>query len=571
MFFYSIFLYIFVNVYYNLIDNWLNYFLFLINLLIISYVNILYIGKKGFFYVNLFFLIFWVIYSNYLFIYFLQNFLVIYYDLFFIYYWDENWPIYINIYLDIYNFSYINLTLSIGGCTFSYAYSYMRDENYIEKFLFLLLSFLYSMVILLLSNNFILLLLGWELIGITSYLLINFWITKISTFKAAFKAFIFNRLSDISIILLLLFYYNFYLTSYLILDVWYYHYNLFYYYEVIFLWINGYDIISLCLIIAACCKSAQFGFHIWLPDSMEAPVPASALIHSATLVSAGIYLINKFWLIIILSNFLNKLFLLISSWTALYGALIAVYQTDIKRILAYSTISHCGILMLISFLNNCLILFIYLYSHGFYKSLSFMCVGNIIKTSNNMQDYRYMSYKYFYHKFEYYFLIIALTNLSGYILSIGFFSKHFIFITFYFLGYYYYISFFFLFLTALVGFFYTFFLINYLFCTFNKGYSISKVVQFESYNSNTPLFQNFAIVILWIQSIYHLFSYYYSIHYYHIEVFTLPYFSIDYTLPCLSYMTQNFFCIYSNYLLLNLLIIFFFFFFKIFNISIFFL
>jgi NADH-quinone oxidoreductase subunit L len=557
MFFYIIFLSLLINLFYNVIDNWLNYFFFLISLLLISYINILYIGKKGFFILNFIFLTFWVVYSNYLFIYFFQNFQIIYYDLYFVYYWDETIPIYLNIYLDIYNFSYINLTLSIGGCAFSYAYSYMRDENYVEKFLFLLLSFLYSMIILLLSNNFILLLLGWELIGITSYLLINFWITKVSTFKAAYKAFTFNRLSDITIIFLLLFFYNFYVTTLLIIDVWYYHYNLFYYYEFLNCCLNGYDLISFFLLIAACCKSAQFGFHTWLPDSMEAPVPASALIHSATLVSAGIYLVNKFWILIIFANFFNKLFLLLSSWTALYGAFIAIYQTDVKRILAYSTISHCGILMLISFLNNYLLLCIYLYSHGFFKSLSFMCVGNIIKTSNNVQDYRYMSYNYFYHKFEYYFLIITLLNLSGYILSIGFFSKHFILITFYFLGYYYYISFFLFFLTALVGFFYTFFLINYLFCKFNKSFKISGLISMTSLRSTTPKFQILAIIILWLQSFFYLFFFYYHINYFLIDTFALPYFSLDYYLSSIVSTKNNFFLIYANYVLFNILIVFF--------------
>ena len=114
---------------------------------------------------------------------------------------------------------------------------------------------------------------------------------------------------------------------------------------------------------------------------MEAPVPASALIHSATLVSAGVYLINKIWFVVALSNYLYYFFIFLSSWTSFYGAFVSLYQTDLKRILAYSTISHCGILMFLSILNNVYILIFYLYVHGFFKSLSFMCVGNIIKSS----------------------------------------------------------------------------------------------------------------------------------------------------------------------------------------------
>ena len=541
----------------NFIDMWLNYFFFLITLLIVTYMNIVYIGKKGFFFINMLFISIWVLLSNFIFFKIWHSNICVFYDFFFIYYFDENIPICLNMYIDLYNYNYINLTLSIGGVTFVYAYSYMRDENYIEKFLFLLLSFLYSMIILLLSNNFILLLLGWELIGVTSYFLINFWIIKISTFKSAYKAFIFNRLSDLCIIVVLLLYLNFYNSWYLFIDTWYYHYNLFFYYEVCFMLVNGYDIMACFLIIAAFCKSAQFGFHNWLPDSMEAPVPASALIHSATLVSAGIYLLNKFWALIILSNFFIKICFLVSSWTALYGAIIAIYQTDLKRILAYSTISHCGVLVLISFLNNIHILCIYLYVHGLFKSLSFMCVGNIIKTSSNIQDYRYMGQKFITHKFEYYFLIISLINLSGYVFSIGFFGKHLMIITFLFLGYTYYIGFFFFFTTALIGFFYTFFLVNHVFFCFYKNFANTPLLLTTSYSTTTPLCQNAIICILWVQSLYHLIYFYSSVNYYNADLGDTIYLTTSYYFNQFFLIKSNFFYQYLNYFLWNFFFVFF--------------
>lgn len=157
---------------------------------------------------------------------------------------------------------------------------------------------------------------------------------------------------------------------------------------------------------------------------MEAPVPASALIHSATLVSAGIYLLNKVWYFVNLSFYWYHLFFLLVSWTSWYGALIAIYQTDLKRILAYSTISHCGALFLISYLNNFYIVTFYLYAHGLFKSLSFMCVGNVIQTNLNIQDYRFMGGRFKYHKLEFFVLLISMANLSGYVFTVGFFTKH---------------------------------------------------------------------------------------------------------------------------------------------------
>ena len=525
--------------------------------MIVSYWNILYLGKKGFFLINLFYLGIFVIYTNYIFIYLLNNDVLIYYDLFTVFYLEENLPVTISFYIDIYNYSYINLTLTIGWTAYCYAYSYMRDEIFLEKFLFLLLSFLLSMVLLLLANNFIILLLGWELIGITSYFLINFWVTKISTFKAAFKAFIFNRLSDLGIIVFLIFYLNYYNTLMLNFDVWFYHYSLYIFYEINSFLINGYDIIIFFLMISTSCKSAQFGFHVWLPDSMEAPVPASALIHSATLVSAGIYLINKFWTIILLSNYVIIIFLILSTWTSFYGSFIALYQTDLKRILAYSTISHCGILMTISYLNNIYILILYLYVHGFFKSLSFMCVGNLIKTSLNIQDYRFMGQKYQIHKFEYFFLNFSLMNLSGYSLSLGFFAKHFIILNFYFLNIINYISFFFFLLTACSGFFYTFFLINNVFFNFSKSFPSNSYNKSSSYTSSTPPFQLYSITILTI--------YTFILLYYILSFIYLPKFFFlgnnyinDFLINNLLFNKElNIFYLYINIFLWNFFIVFF--------------
>jgi NADH:ubiquinone oxidoreductase subunit 5 (subunit L)/multisubunit Na+/H+ antiporter MnhA subunit len=161
---------------------------------------------------------------------------------------------------------------------------------------------------------------------------------------------------------------------------------------------------------------------------MEAPVPASSLIHSATLVSAGIFIILRFYPIFEISYYSFIVLPVVGSLTASYGGITASYQSDIKRILAYSTISHCGFLMLMSSFNINEFVVLYLYIHGFFKATVFMCVGNIIRISKNYQDFRKMGLFYKYLPFECFVSLICLFNLSGIPFSLGFFIKHLIFL-----------------------------------------------------------------------------------------------------------------------------------------------
>jgi len=150
------------------------------------------------------------------------------------------------------------------------------------------------------------------------------------------------------------------------------------------------ELLCFSLISSAFIKSAQFGTHTWLPDSMEAPVPASSLIHSATLVSAGIFLVLRFNSIFDYSVYVKYLLPIVGSFTAAYGGLLAAHQSDTKRTLAYSTISHCGFLMVLCFTQINEFVILYLYVHGFFKAAVFMCVGNVIRISKNYQDFRKM-------------------------------------------------------------------------------------------------------------------------------------------------------------------------------------
>lgn len=330
------------------------------------------------------------------------------------------------LYLDPLSYSFGLLTALIGSCVYLYAFSYMRFEKNALNFLIFLQIFKLSMMLLVWAGNWVTLILGWELIGVSSFLLINYWTVKITTLKSAFKALSFNKLSDAALI------------SAACMSLWLgagpiqstatfvaaLSSKSFFFFESAY---AANDLFLFCICIASFCKSAQLGFHFWLPDSMEAPVPASALIHSATLVSAGIYLIMRFSFCFLYAPEMLAVFKIITSATALYGAVIASFQTDVKKILAYSTISHCGMLMFSITLFEPFVTIFYLFAHGFFKSLNFLCVGNFIQYANNYQDISRMGGFATNYVLERFFLFIAVFNLSSFPMFIAFFSKHWLF------------------------------------------------------------------------------------------------------------------------------------------------
>lgn len=387
--------------------------------------------------------------------------------------------IYFDLFIDNISFSFIFLTISIAFFVNLYLFSYFRYEPYLNRLIILINSFVLSMILLVSAGNTIVFFLGWEMIGITSYFLINFWFYRTSTLKSAMKAFTFNKFSDacifISIILLYnifnTFNYNEFLNLILIKN------------ETIFNLGNNFyyfNIVSIFLLSSAFVKSAQFGFHIWLPDSMEAPVPASALIHSATLVSAGIYLVLRFYPILEFSFFSNFILIFIGSITAFLGGFVAASQTDLKKILAYSTISHCGFLIYLCSFGNFKYVLIYLFIHGLFKAISFLCIGNIIRFSKNYQDIRRMGFFYKYLPLEFFFLNVSLLNLSGLPFLFGFYSKHFLFLN----NDYIYLKEIvqsLIFLSGITGIFYSFKIIYFCFFDFKKS---KKNIFFEFNDDN---------------------------------------------------------------------------------------
>jgi len=278
--------------------------------------------------------------------------------------------------------------------------------------------------------------------------------------------------------------------------------QVFFYKNVFFNFLNleitAIDFICLFLIFSSFIKSAQLGGHVWLPDSMEAPVPASALIHSATLVSAGLFLLLRFSNLFELSSTIFYLIPVFGSLTAFYGGVGAMFQSDGKKILAYSTISHCGFLM-VSFTSfQPEFTLFYLYVHGFFKAGIFLCVGNIIRFSKNYQDFRKAGYLYKFLPFECFLIGSGLLNLGGLPLSLGFFMKHFFLVS---INTYYFTFLFtltFSILGAITGVFYSFRLYYYVFFDFKKSskyvYMTASNSQLNSTNySNTTVASNIAI------------------------------------------------------------------------------
>lgn len=482
------------------------YFGFLFFLTVIfSWFFFSYLGLYGLFKLNILSLfLFWISLLGYM------NFIFVKQKIFIIK--ISNWFfLNFNVKLDCYflidsiSFSFILLTTTIALFVFIYAFSYFRYEPLVDRFLLFILSFVISMIFLVSSGNIIMLFLGWELIGFTSFCLINFWTTKTATLKSAFKAFVYNKFSD------------FYLFMFLVIS-----YNLYYTFDILslnqqiylnnnnFIFFFGYqinssEILAIFLLLSAFVKSAQIGGHSWLPDSMEAPVPASSLIHSATLVSAGVYLILRFNFIFDSTEFTKLLIPLFGSLTAAYGGVCAIAQSDIKKTLAYSTISHCGFLMVLCSTEMNEFTILYLYVHGFFKAGVFMCVGNILRISRGYQDTRRMGGLIKYLPFEYFCASVGLLNLAGLPFTFGFFIKHLLLIN---LSEYMYIYYFILFnssIGAFSGLFYSYKIIFYTFSDFKKGdkalYLNMCKIQYNSYfYTNTSKASTLSIFFLFLFS-----------------------------------------------------------------------
>ena len=303
-----------------------------------------------------------------------------------------------------------------------FSFFYMYKDPHINRFFCYLNLFTFFMLFLIVSNNLILMFWGWEGVGICSYLLINFWYTRIAANKSALKAVFINKLSDIFLlygILLIIIEFNTTEIPVILALVPFFKYKVLYCCGFTFFLL---DIISLFLTLGSFGKSAQLGFHLWLPDAMEGPTPVSALIHAATMVTAGVFLLLRLSLFFDYSILILKIVLFVGSFTALISSLIGSFQYDIKKIIAYSTCSQLGYMFVSCGFSNYSLSLFHLFNHAFFKSLLFLSSGLVIHALYT-QDIRKFEKKKITNSLIYLLFLIPSFSLCGFPFLSGSFSK----------------------------------------------------------------------------------------------------------------------------------------------------
>lgn len=303
----------------------------------------------------------------------------------------------------------------IGFLIHIYSIGYMHDDEGFGKFFSYLNLFIFFMLLLVLGSNYLVMFIGWEGVGLCSYLLIGFWFTNSSYATAAKKAFVMNRIGDL----------GFLIAVFLIFTT----FGSIEFAKVFPLAANMVPgnstiaLIALLLFIGACGKSAQIPLFTWLPDAMAGPTPVSALIHAATMVTAGIYMIARSNVLFDLAPVVQHLISIIGLATAVLGALIALTQTDIKKVLAYSTVSQLGYMFLglgVGAYNGS---FFHVITHAFFKALLFLCAGSVIHAMHHEQDMRHMGGLRKKLPVTFLTMLIGTIAISGLPPFSGFFSK----------------------------------------------------------------------------------------------------------------------------------------------------
>jgi len=308
--------------------------------------------------------------------------------------------------LDALSLMMMLIVTGVGGAIHIYSYEYMDDDPGKARFFACLSLFTFSMLGIVMANNFVEMFIFWELVGLSSYLLIGFWFEKPSAADAAKKAFIVNRLGDFGFLLG-------------ILMVWEAHGSL------NFSTLQGLGMVStvagLLVFCGAVGKSAQFPLHVWLPDAMEGPTPVSALIHAATMVAAGVYMLCRTFFLYDADAL--QVIAYIGGFTALIAALMAMQQNDIKRIIAYSTLSQLGYMVMSVGLGGPVPAMFHLTTHAFFKALLFLSAGSVILGMHHEQDIWKMGNLRKKMPITFWTFLVGSLALSGVWPLSGFFSK----------------------------------------------------------------------------------------------------------------------------------------------------
>jgi NADH-quinone oxidoreductase subunit L len=304
-----------------------------------------------------------------------------------------------------------------------YSIGYMSHDPHKPRFMAYLSLFTFAMLTLVTSDNFLQLFFGWEGVGLCSYFLIGFWFKKDSANAAAIKAFVVNRVGDFGFALgIFLIFYLFGTVNYSevfqqipqITDK-----------ELLFLGIQvkAIDLICILLFIGAMGKSAQIFLHTWLPDAMEGPTPVSALIHAATMVTAGVFLVVRCSPIFEYSPLTLNIITIVGMTTAFFAATVALVQTDIKKIIAYSTCSQLGYMFFAAGVGAYNVAMFHLFTHAFFKALLFLGSGSVIHSFKDEQDINHMGGIYKKLPYTWVLMIIGTLALTGFPFLSGFYSK----------------------------------------------------------------------------------------------------------------------------------------------------
>ena len=304
-----------------------------------------------------------------------------------------------------------------------YSIGYMSHDPHKQRFMAYLSLFTFAMLTLVTSDNFIQLFFGWEGVGLCSYFLIGFWYKKESANAAAIKAFVVNRVGDFGFALgIFLIFYIFDTVNY---DEVFQKIPLFLDNRLVFLGINfkSVDLICLLLFLGAMGKSAQFLLHTWLPDAMEGPTPVSALIHAATMVTAGVFLVVRCSPIYEYSELALSIITIVGILTAFFAATVALVQSDIKKIIAYSTCSQLGYMFFAAGVGAYNVAMFHLFTHAFFKALLFLGSGSVIHSFKDEQNINQMGGVWKKLPYTYSLMIIGTLALTGFPFLSGFYSK----------------------------------------------------------------------------------------------------------------------------------------------------
>ena len=395
----------------------------------------------------------------------------------------------------LWGFHFDSLTVSmllpvliVSSLVHIYSIGYMSHDPHNQRFFSYLSLFTFMMIVLVTANNFLLMFVGWEGVGICSYLLVSFWFTRIAANQSSISALLTNRVGDC------------FLTVGMFAILW--SFGNIDYATVFslapFVSENIVTIIGICLLIGAMAKSSQVGLHVWLPMAMEGPTPVSALIHAATMVTAGVYLLMRTSPLIEYSSTVLILCLWLGAITTVFSSLIGLFQQDIKKVIAYSTMSQLGMMVIAVGLSSYNLALFHLVNHAFYKALLFLGAGAVIHSVADNQDFRKYGGLRPFLPLTYSVMLIASLSLVAFPFMTGFYSKDFILESAY--GQFYFSGTVVYFIATIGAMFTTLYSVKVLYITF-LGPALGPVTNYNNAHEGN-LFMSLPLVVLALFSIF---------------------------------------------------------------------